>query len=582
MAWLDSADVIASDHETRAAVCSGEPVVLAFPRDWPAAFTETAALRRLVNKSLRGTRCRAVDLAEESAREEGLDTTDSFACSAQLAGASGLAVIQGFVVYECIRPGECTPGFVAFRHRWNASPGGAWIDRAQPLVPTSSGCGRVLLVESALGEDEAVGAERSPARACDAAVRAHLARVASNEQPRASPLTDVPPGWTAGDVHHRISSARPAEALHVRAATEALEGTAQHHEGGNIVPSLSSPTCTSDPSLSSQPLGAAGKSGDNGPVGGDSIPANTVSAVAPPADGSCGTAGGDTAPANPDLAGARPESCLERAAALRAEGLALFARGHVGGAKGRFERAADARIAAAEAAKEEGNNAFRRGEGGSATAHYERALAALGCGPKPGHLKRVPPQPYDYYYECGVADAEGDPSTVEFARVLRLRTPTKLIIALHSNVAASCLLEQRYETAREAATAALRLDPSHTKSRSRRAAAFEALGKHSSACADLALALAASMGTPAVSELASQLIQQWRLRAPCICKYVDESCARAAKAGAHGAVEMALARALHGIGSAADWARNTPIPGCGLTPDGEWREQDLTSHIACF
>lgn len=530
MAWLDSAAVIASDPETRAAVCSGEQVCLAFPRNWPAAFTSTGALKLLVNKSLRGTRCRAVDVAAESATEEGLDTSDSFTCSAQLASASGLVVIKGFVVFECIGPGEGTLGFVAFRHWWNASSGGAWLDRSQPLVPASSGDGRVLLVESALEDGEVNGAERARACTSDAALRAHLTRVALREQQRSGSRADAGPGGAAADPHGGGGLARLAHPSQVRAAIQPPETTAVHKDGG-----------TSATTLSFEAHGDAdvGESGD-----------------------------GDTVSADAECDPADPEACLQLAATLRAEGIALFDRGHVGGAKGRFETAADARIHAAQAAKEEGNSCFRRADGSGATAHYERALAALGCGPRPGHLKRVPPQPYDYHYDCGVADAEGDPATVEFARILRLRTPVKLITALHSNAAASCLLEQRFDTARAAATSALRIDPNHTKSRSRRAAAFQALGQHSAACEDLALALAASMGTPAAAELASQLIQQWRLRAPCICKYVDETCARHAKAGAQGAV-MALVRALHGIGSAADWARNTPMPGCGLTPDGE-------------
>ena len=269
---------------------------------------------------------------------------------------------------------------------------------------------------------------------------------------------------------------------------------------------------------------------------------------------------------------AEPEGAdgwLERAQELREEGIGLFARGLVGGAKGLFERAAHARIAAAGALKEQGNAAFQRAECAEAIASYERALGALGCGPKPGHMKKVPSQPYDYHYECGVADAEGDAASAEFARILRLGVPAKLLVALHSNLAASCLKEQRYETARAAATAALRIDPDHAKSRSRRAAASEALEDRSSACEDYALAFAAMITTSAATDLAKKLIHQWKLRAPCITAFVEESCARGEKIRACGAVEKALARALHGIGSAADWARNTPMPGCGASVDGE-------------
>jgi len=60
-------------------------------------------------------------------------------------------------------------------------------------------------------------------------------------------------------------------------------------------------------------------------------------------------------------------------------------------------------------------------------------------------------------------------------------------------------------------------------------------------------------------------MRAWRLRAPAASPFIDDACARGVRAGASGdrAVSMALACALHGIGPASDWARNTPLPGCG-------------------
>ena len=50
-----------SHYQQRARRGTEEREILEFPRGWPAIFKESAALRTLVNKKLRGTRCRAVD-----------------------------------------------------------------------------------------------------------------------------------------------------------------------------------------------------------------------------------------------------------------------------------------------------------------------------------------------------------------------------------------------------------------------------------------------------------------------------------------------------------------------------------------
>jgi len=515
--FLVGSHFLASDAATHDAVCSADALRLGFPHDWPKVFADSPGLKGLVNKRLRGQRCRAVAIAST-----GSDPSSSFACAERLAATGDFTVVKGFAVYE--RIDASTPGsaFVAIRHWWNAAANGSWVDHSPPLVPLPSGSGRVLLVESSLGDCEEDPARNTQTSSFETSLRARVCE--AEEQKKI----------TRGD-----STARP----------HALDAP---------------PAGGFDRSPAAREHGVPDKGCEN---------VATSTGASPPMASPTGEESTESATlADADVDTSSAEACLQHAAALRREGVALFGRGHVGGAKGRFDRASRARIAAAEAAKDDGNRAFREADGCRAAEAYERALAALGCGPKPGHLKSVPPQPYSYHYECGVADAHGDAATAEFARVLRLRTPPQLLTALHSNVAAAYLLQQRFDAARAAATAALRVDANHAKARSRRAAACQALGEHSCACDDLALALGASVGTPAAAELASRLVDEWRLRAPCVAAFFDEACARGGKSGAggRGAVKMALGRSLHGIGSAADWARNTPLPGCGdASIDGE-------------
>ncbi|EOD19174.1 hypothetical protein EMIHUDRAFT_243177 [Emiliania huxleyi CCMP1516] len=159
--------------------------------------------------------------------------------------------------------------------------------------------------------------------------------------------------------------------------------------------------------LVESPLGERGEAAGRAGLGGGSFeaalrerlagrPAEGVEAaivraeIAPPPPGEAG-----------DEAAAGTGGSGGGAAAQIADGVALFARGLVGGAKGCFERAAVARLAEAEEGKERGNEAFRDGDG------------------------EVPPQPYAFHYEVGVADAKGDAATAEFARILRLRAPKR-------------------------------------------------------------------------------------------------------------------------------------------------------------
>lgn len=167
--WLtETADLVATDADARVALWTGASLKVAFPRNWPAAFKESAALKGLLNKSmLKGLRCRAVaptPWARERADAKGVETIalHSFTNAQSLADACGWSVVKGFCVLE---RADCDAGasFVAIRHWWNADADGTWIDLTPRLVtPLPGGDERVLLVESALGEKQP--AALTPAR----------------------------------------------------------------------------------------------------------------------------------------------------------------------------------------------------------------------------------------------------------------------------------------------------------------------------------------------------------------------------------------------------------------------------------
>ena len=154
--WLNASDdVYATDAEGRIALWSAERLPAAFPRDWPAVYKESKALKSLLNKSmLKGLRCRAVSppTDEESACVAGvpLQPLHSFSNASRLAALHGWSIVKGFLVLERT---ESAPGesFVALRHWWNAKEdGGPWLDFTPPYAAAEDV--RLLLVESALGE----------------------------------------------------------------------------------------------------------------------------------------------------------------------------------------------------------------------------------------------------------------------------------------------------------------------------------------------------------------------------------------------------------------------------------------------
>jgi len=176
--WLSAEDLFAADAKDQAALsslCSADWLPLIFPRDWPAVFTRET-LKVMVNKTLRGVRCRAVvppSAAEVAAAARlGLRPLHSFDNAEAVAATLGWPVVKGFLVLERVDAGADGASFVAIRHWWNVREsgtregggreGGVWLDLTPrpwgELGAVGDGGGgghgdaRVVLVESLRGE----------------------------------------------------------------------------------------------------------------------------------------------------------------------------------------------------------------------------------------------------------------------------------------------------------------------------------------------------------------------------------------------------------------------------------------------
>ena len=176
--WLSAEDLFAADAKDQAALsslCSADWLPLIFPRDWPAVFTRET-LKVMVNKTLRGVRCRAVvppSAAEVAAAARlGLRPLHSFDNAEAVAATLGWPVVKGFLVLERVDAGADGASFVAIRHWWNVREsgtregggreGGVWLDLTpRPWGELSAvgdggggghGDARVVLVESLRGE----------------------------------------------------------------------------------------------------------------------------------------------------------------------------------------------------------------------------------------------------------------------------------------------------------------------------------------------------------------------------------------------------------------------------------------------
>ena len=99
--WLtESADIVATDADARVAAWSAASLPLIFPRDWPAVFSRSGTLKRLVNKSmLKGSRCRAVpDWSGSDPRAATLPVhhLHSFANALRAETTLGWSVVKGY------------------------------------------------------------------------------------------------------------------------------------------------------------------------------------------------------------------------------------------------------------------------------------------------------------------------------------------------------------------------------------------------------------------------------------------------------------------------------------------------------
>ena len=147
-------DVLGSDEAAAEAVRRGSPR-LGFPRDWPAAFRQSAALRALISR-LKGKHCRAISAPAPSVGEVIARTAPALhplhaPLNAQRLAAAlpGWSAVAGWIVFELLDR-EVGGAFVALRHAWSEAPGGAWVDATPRLVAFGDGADeRLLLVEGA-------------------------------------------------------------------------------------------------------------------------------------------------------------------------------------------------------------------------------------------------------------------------------------------------------------------------------------------------------------------------------------------------------------------------------------------------
>lgn len=166
--WLDAAVDFIGDWPKQ-----DERALMEFPHNWPAVFKESVRLRTLVNKRLRGTRCRAVEPATAAdkvlTKSLTLRPLHSFQNAVAISEVLGWRLVKGFMIYECNELSVDESGrpissnepaadgvFVALRHWWNAREDGAWVDLTPPATPLLPGREqRTLLVESERGEKHA-------------------------------------------------------------------------------------------------------------------------------------------------------------------------------------------------------------------------------------------------------------------------------------------------------------------------------------------------------------------------------------------------------------------------------------------
>jgi len=249
--WLDGGDFVSTEHVE---VDPRRLGALGFPRDWPAAYRQSKALRALLGRhgALGATRVAVAGppQAQERAQlpaELDPQPLQSFANAERAAGdgAAGVGVVCGWAVYERL---DLPPGtaFVAERYWWNALPGGSWVD----ITPRPQACERLLLAEApggsakcrmALSAEQAEIAERlleqrfPGMRRPGAAVAARPAPVAPLPQPGTRPgpaPEEAPPPHAVAPVPGRAPGASSAPAPAAAAAQAAAAGARAGGGGG--------------------------------------------------------------------------------------------------------------------------------------------------------------------------------------------------------------------------------------------------------------------------------------------------------------------------------------------------------------
>jgi len=525
--WLtDPEDVIATDGD--ALLQQAAALHLGFPRNWPAVFKQSAALHNLINNKLNGRRCRAIAMppsgtdATAGAAAASSQSLHSFSNAERLTAAlPEWQLVKGFAVFERL-DAPVGSSFVAIRHWWNESPAGTWLDFTPALVPSCT-AGRLLLVTCESGDKP-----EAPLRGVGQAFAIALGERLAGRDAKLGKAGDEALKPPAGSV------------IEERAKVE-VEQAAEQAAAIKVAPHPP-PPCA--PELLPAPSSAAA-------AGIELISApRPDSAAAAPTDKEGGRvsygAVGDAVVEGQEVAGgaALTPHTLGNAEAIKARASALFRGGRLEDAEKLYMLAAEALTGAAIAAKERGNDAFKRGDVEAANEAYELGLEHLGLQVRKMH-----------YYP--------DQADAEFGRILRRQLPPTLIVALHSNRAATLLQLGRYKDAVEAATKALTEKPSDAKARLRRARAYRQMGGH------VNLALSASEYAHALqlpsadAETVRALIEVWLERAPEMAPFVHEVRVAADKAGGRGAggrtaivaAERALCEALHNIGSPGDWAR---------------------------
>ena len=101
--WLDASDLINAPEKGT--------LHLAFPRDWPAVFKQSASLKSLI-KFCKGVRCRAINRTPNRSVADAADALDaaasiplhplhSFSNASKLVAAlPGWRVVKGFAIFE--------------------------------------------------------------------------------------------------------------------------------------------------------------------------------------------------------------------------------------------------------------------------------------------------------------------------------------------------------------------------------------------------------------------------------------------------------------------------------------------------